>query len=216
MGMTKIIACQTIEDEIKKVIPEQVEAQYMEYALHRHPDKLRREVQLAIDESSEHDTILLGYGLCSNGTAGLSSKDKRLVVPRVHDCISILLGSRDKYQQEFEKHPGTIYLSKGWLDHGGDPYSCYQDYREEYGEESALWILDQEYKNYQRLAFINTPVGELEEYRRLSREISRLLGLEYLELEGSLVMLEDLLQGRWEQDFITVPPGKMVIEHHFR
>lgn len=32
----------------------------------------------------------------------------------VHDCISLLLGSRERYDKEFSKVPATFYLSEGW------------------------------------------------------------------------------------------------------
>ena len=36
--------------------------------------------------------ILLGYGLCGNGLDGLSARHTRLVLPRAHDCIGLLMG----------------------------------------------------------------------------------------------------------------------------
>ncbi|KXS40424.1 MULTISPECIES: DUF1638 domain-containing protein [unclassified Candidatus Frackibacter] len=213
--MTKIIACQTIQDEILSILPNNVETKFLKYALHRQPGRLKEKLQEAINETRNHNTILLGYGLCSNSIAGLHSKDKTLVIPRVHDCISILLGSREEYNKKFRQSPGTIYLSKGWIDHGGDPYANYQDYAEQYDEETAQWIIEEEYKNYEQLVFINTEVGDLSKYKDYSRKVANYLDLNYKEVNGSLRMVEKLLNQDWDQDFITVPPEQMVIRNHF-
>ena len=72
----------------------------MPQGLHDEPDKLRTEVQKALDiihdiQGRAYDASLLGYGLCSNGIVGLSAKIP-IVVPRGHDCITLLLGSKGK------------------------------------------------------------------------------------------------------------------------
>ncbi len=96
-------------------MPQNIDSEFLEYGLHDTPDKLRQELQKCIEKSSQYDTLLLGYGLCSNGVAGLKSDKHRIIIPRVHDCISLLLGSRARYEDEFERHPGTFYLSNGWI-----------------------------------------------------------------------------------------------------
>lgn len=45
---------------------------------------------------------------------------KRIAL-NIHPRSENLLGSRQIYQQEFDKCPGTIYLNKGWIDQGGEP-----------------------------------------------------------------------------------------------
>lgn len=210
----RMIACETIKEELFSLQDPELEISFLEYALHRTPERLQKTLQEAINGETGCDTILLGYGLCSNGISGLTSPDKWLVIPRVHDCISLLLGSRERYQEEFARHPGTIYLSKGWIDAGGDPYRSLQKYTEKYGEETARWILHQEYKNYERLAFIHTPVGDLEPYRQYARKAAQAVNLSYVELEGSLALLQALLQGEWGE-CVVIPPGKIVIPHPF-
>ena len=140
----RLFACKTLQDEINAVLNSNVDCDFLEYGLHNTPAKLQQELQKRIDETSGYDTILLGYGLCSNGTAGLRSDRHKLVIPRVHDCISLLLGSRELYDREFGKCPGTYYLSKGWIDQKGDPISSYRKYCERYGERKALRFIRQE------------------------------------------------------------------------
>ena len=77
-------------------------------------------IQEAVDRTPEgvYDAILLGYGLCGNGLDGLTARHTRLVLPRAHDCIALLMGSRERYRAYFEANPGTYYRSTGWLERG--------------------------------------------------------------------------------------------------
>ncbi len=203
----KLFCCKTMMEEIENMKPEDMPVEYVEYALHRTPDKLRVELQRRIDEEEEANTLVFVYGLCSRGLDGLKSGDKTLVIPRVHDCISLLLGSRDKYSEEFEKNPGTYFLSKGWIDQEADPYQEYQRYREQYGEENAQYIINESYKNYKRVAFIETDLPGLEEYEEYSREVADFLGAGYEKMTGEKSFFEKIVSCDWDKNFVVVPPG---------
>ncbi|ATW27992.1 hypothetical protein DCMF_27460 [Candidatus Formimonas warabiya] len=214
MNKTKILACRTLEDEILAILPENLDHEFLEYGLHNTPDKLRQELQKRIEEAQEYETLLFGYGLCSNGVAGLKSPKHTIVVPRVHDCISLLLGSRKQYDTEFEQFPATYYLSKGWIKQKGDPLSGYYRYLEKYGEENARWVMHEEYKNYQRVVFIHT-VGDCDEYVKYSQEVADFLKVKFCEIQGSLSYFEKLVKGEWDKEFLIIPPGRVISLNNF-
>lgn len=214
MARMKLFACKTIADEVNAVLNSNVDCDFLEYALHNTPAKLQQELQKKINVASDYDAILLGYGLCSNGTAGLRSDRYSLVIPRVHDCISLLLGSRECYDQEFKKCPGTYYLSKGWIDQKADPISTYRKYCERYGEKKALRFIRQEYANYKRVALIHT-VANLKEYVNYSMEVAAFLDVDYVELEGSLRYIDKLINGEWNGEFLIIPPGDTISLNNF-
>ncbi len=205
----KLICCKTMMEEIENMKPEDLPVEYMEYALHQTPDKLREELQRRIDEEKEAETLVFVYGLCSRGLDGLKSGDKTLVIPRVHDCISLLLGSRDKYSEEFEENPGTYFLSKGWIDQEADPYQEYQRYREQYGEENAQYIINESYKNYKRVAFIETNLPGLEEYEEYALKVADFLGADYEKMSGEKNFFEKIVSCDWDKNFVIVPPGSV-------
>ena len=203
----KLVCCKTMMDEIEKMKPADMAVEYVEYALHQTPDKLREELQKRIDEEEEADTLVFVYGLCSNGLDGLRAGDKTLVIPRVHDCISLLLGSRDLYSRTFEENPGTYFLSKGWIDQEADPYQEYLRYVERYGEETARWVIGECYKNYTRVVFIDTGLPGMEEYEEHAKKVAAFLEAEYVRVEGDESYFEQLVAGSWQKNFLVIPPG---------
>ncbi len=211
----KVFACSTLADEIQKILPPNIALELLPYALHREPQKLQNELQQRIDADTEHDTLLFGYGLCSYGVVNLHSERHTLVIPRVHDCISILMGSRQIYDIEFQKSPGSIYLSKGWIDQGAEPLAEFKRYAETFGDENAQWMIDTQYSNYKRVVFIDTEVGNSEELANYSSEVAKYIKVDYQEQQGSSRLLEKLIQGDWDQEFVVTPPGRMVMQRDF-
>jgi hypothetical protein len=104
MDLTRIlvIACATVMEEILPLLPQGMQHQVFDFGLHVNPASLRATLQEAIDsESGKFETILLGYGLCSQALVGIRSSGCRLVAPRVDDCIALFLGSRAAYSRQF-------------------------------------------------------------------------------------------------------------------
>lgn len=211
----KVFACNTIADEIQRVLPKGMDCELLPYALHREPRKLNQELQARVDADQEHDTLLFGYGLCSNGVVNLHSETHTLVIPRVHDCISLLLGSRQIYQQEFDSNPGTIYINKGWIDQGAEPQAEFHKYCDKYGEENARYIIDTEYAHYKRLVFIDTGVGEYERLVEHSKQVAEFMGAQYEERKSTCPLIERLVSGDWDKDFVVIQPRMMVTQDSF-
>jgi hypothetical protein len=215
MDRCKIIACMTVAEELEGIVPEGTETAYMEFGLHTNPKKLTEKVQEEIDRTNGVDTILLGYGLCSMSVLGLRSPRHRLVIPRMHDCIGIFMGSNRKYKEQAYGNPGTYYLTKGWIDHGGDPYKVLQKWQQEYGETRAKFLYDKTMSNYTRLAYIETGQEERAEYIGYARMAARELGLKFEKIDGSRTIVQKMLSGEWDSDFVIVEPGEQPTIYDF-
>jgi hypothetical protein len=216
-GRTKIIACATVIEEMLPHLPTGVEAQVLDFGLHIDPKELKRILQETIDALAPGtDTILLGYGLCSQAVVGLRANDCTLVVPKVDDCIGIFLGSYAAYREQSSAEPGTYYLTKGWIEAGDSPFDEYDSLVERYGEEKARWLMSQILKNYTRLALINTGQYELERYRAYARSTAERWGLRYEEIPGSDVLVIRMLHGPWDGDFVVARPGETISYLDFR
>ena len=140
-----VLACRVLQTLIEPYLRERpMPATFLEYGFHRTPPLMTPALQAELDRLPEPSTVILGYGLCGNGLAGLKAGRHTLIVPRTDDCIAMLLGSYQRYQDEFSAEPGTIYLSKGWLESGSHPLKEHQELLEKYDAETADWILDQQ------------------------------------------------------------------------
>ncbi|MCE5323542.1 DUF1638 domain-containing protein [bacterium] len=231
----KIIACEALSYEIKQAAAKsrhETDIELLAFGLHNTPDELRDTIQSQIDECEDQDyeLIALGYGLCSRGTADIVARSIPIIIPRAHDCITLFLGSRERYNKEFAAHPGTYYYSPGWIDfkegdvqqgfiddvHERNYQEKYRQYLEKYGEENAKYLIEQEqqwYQHYTRATFINMGLGDIEAYRKFTHEIADSHNWEYAEIEGSMSLIERLVNLQWdEDDFLYVEPGHKIAE----
>jgi Protein of unknown function (DUF1638) len=213
----KLIACTAVIEEMLPFVAPGMNYEVLDFGLHTNPKSLRRALQNAINRSApDIETVLLGYGLCSQAVIGLRSGNRTLIIPRVDDCIAIFLGSAAEYQRQYSSVPGTYYLTKGWIESGDTPFSEYDILVERYGVQIARRIIKQILKNYTRLAFISTGNDKLENYRERARSLAGQFGLRYEEIEGSDAIIKKMVYGPWDNEFIIVPPGKTVSFFDFR
>jgi len=210
--------------------PHVVDVEFVPMLSHNYPDRLRGELQRRIDSNPSgraYDAVLLGYGLCGNAIAGLSCPAP-LIIPRVHDCCAMFMGSKARFDQEFGRAPSTRWCSNGYYERGymtGDSSLLMQDvtvYKtnpeylrlvREYGEENAEYAWTTMYPDIETDDSVYIYIdgyefsGSLEEYTRLVEAKGKVLR----RVEGGLSYLRDLVNGPWDDErFLTVPPGRRV------
>lgn len=209
-----IIACSTLRDEVESLRGD-LSVEYVDGFLHDTPGVLRDTLNARIAATPADCTILLAYARCSNGTAGLVAGRHRLVLPACDDCIALLLGSRAAYKREFAAHPGTYYYTRGWIEEVQDPYHVYLKLIDKYGEKRARWLALMELANYTRLAVIDTGTYDLTRADAYVAKVSALFGLSAHHLGGSLRLLEKLIRGPHDDEFLVVEPGETLDESVF-
>ncbi len=185
------------------------------------------ELQQTIDavDATHYEAILLGYGRCNNGVAGLCARSLPLVIPRAHDCITFFLGSKEQYRNYFDSHPGTYFRTSGWIERSftGDEEGVMhrlgldrtrEQYAAEYGEENADYIMEvlgSWEQSYDRLAFIETGVADQLDYGEQTRREAEQRGWQFDRVPGRLDVLRRLLEGQWDpESFVVVPPGHAI------
>jgi hypothetical protein len=195
----------------------------LEQGLHNTPDELRRRVQEAIDQTEQQnvDAIILGYGLCSRGTVDLRAKQTRLVIPRGHDCITFLLGSKEKYREYFDEHRGVYWYSSGWIKHNDQPSRSRYDrvlaeYTAKYGQDNAEYLMKMEQSwatNYELATYVDWDWPEAVQEREFTRQCAGEMGWGYDELLGDSGLLQRLVDGDWRaEEVLVLEPGQMVAE----
>ena len=227
-----LVACKVLASALERLLPADLaaEVRFLEYGLHRVPVKLTGALQEALDDIEQPSLVVIGYGLCGNGLKDIRAGRHTLLVPRADDCIAILLGSYRAYMRQFAAEPGTYYLTKGWLESGSHPLKEYQEYLPKYGPEQTLWLLDQQYRNYSRIALVASTAEEMAAYRGQAQEVARFCerwGMRYEELLGSDDYVRRLIETAITlrdgatrpddvgPDFLVIPPGGQIRQDMF-
>lgn len=222
-GRGLVIACRVMEEELRQItqqIPNPPAIEWVEQGLHNDPPRLQRELQAIVDkadQSGEFAFIALAYGLCSRGTEGLGSQRVPLVVPRSHDCIALLLGSREEHEKYLAENPGTYWYSAGWnrchTPPGQDRYEkLLNEYKQKYGDDNAEYLMEMEqewFRTYNRATYIDTHTGEDDEQAAYTKQCADWLDWQFDRLQGDQSWMRDLLTSPWdEQRFVVVQPGQ--------
>jgi len=194
--------------------------------LHENPAQLRILVQQIINTVSNngYDRIVIGYGICGQGTAGLKAGKLPLVIPQVHDCISLFLGSDAAYKEQFKKCPGTYYFTAGWFGPNAEPdgqrnfpiglnpaqkrsISYSKDQSELVKEFCSGWQ-----KIYSRAVFINTAAEQGKKAEEYAKKTAEKFGWKYEQIPGSARLFEKMLTAdKSDDEILIVPPGFTIV-----
>ena len=213
---TRIIACDVMREELTQVLATtQASFEFVSMGLHRWPDKLREELNRLLTEPTDATRIVLAFGLCGGAVAGLTASVP-LFIPRAHDCIPLLLGSRYTHEELTAREKGTFFLSGGWLEGERTVFTEYRRVRDKYGEQKAKRVMATMFDAYRRLVFIQTGHPREEEHLGTGRELSGLLELEFQVVGGRDAWLRRIVNGPWDGDsFVEIAPGAVVQETDF-
>lgn len=209
--------------------PHVVDVELFELGLHRNPVDLRLRLQTRIDAVSGtgYDAIVLGYGLCGKATEGLRARTLPLVIPRAHDCITLFLGSRQRYAVEFERCPGTYWYSQDYLERNTDAGIAlslgaagvnditaeYETYVKKYGRDNAEYLMEvmSAWKqHYQRAVFIDLGISDGTIVEQQARDDAARRGWTYERMAGDLCLMQQLLSGAWTSDMLVIEPGRQI------
>lgn len=242
----KLIACKSMSRELSyltSLSPNIFDITWIRQGFHDTPDVLRSTLQAEVDavESGDDphtnallgtqlnprsgtmeafDAILVGYCLCSNGIVGLHSKNHTLVIPRGHDCITMFLGSKERYADYFKNMPGCFWYTASWIENCTMP--CEEANRRELDiyREQGFDEDDIEYfkemlqgwtKNYHYAAYVQMPFYDSPDQRKFTKDAADYFGWQYTPIEGNMSLMEKFVSGTWDpEEFLIVPPGYRV------
>jgi Protein of unknown function (DUF1638) len=227
----KLIACEIFYREFSSALarsPHLVDAEFLPKGLHDiGTSEMRNRIQNAVDrvENSAYDAVLIGYGLCNNGIVGLTSHATSLIIPRAHDCITLFLGSKERYLEYFQNNPGVYFQTTGWIERGeangelsqlaiGQKLKIKQTFEDlvaRYGEENARYLWEQLgslERNYRKMTFIEMGIEPNDSFERLAADKARTRSWEYEKVQGDMGMFYRMVNGIWdEHEFLVIPPG---------
>ncbi len=210
--------------------PHVVDVHLNRRGLHDDPPNLRTLLQGEIDAvGAPYDAVVLAYGLCGGATAGLRAGSIPLVVPRAHDCITLFLGSRDRYTAEFTGHPGTYWYVQDFVERSDDEgqfagmgavsdaeaRATYEQYVAKYGEDNAAYLMEALggwRSHYDRAAYVDMAVADphaAAAVEAFARDDATRRGWAFEKLAGELLLVKRLIDAEWApEDFLVVRPGE--------
>jgi len=204
-----LIACETIRNEVEMALKNQaveIETLWMINTLHDSPERLRDALQIEINKAEgDYDELLFAYGNCGNGLLGLKSEKATLIIPKYGDCIDILLSETENLERI---RTSTYFLTEGWLKGEKTLDIEYERNLKKYGEKRAKWINDKMFNHYKELMLIDTGAFDIENALPRVNTIGKLIGLDVIISKGSILPLEKLITGQWEENFCVIPPGR--------
>ena len=233
----RVIGCEVLARPIYLCAarsPHVVDVTFQRRGLHDTPATLRQMLQAAIDEAADadlsYDAVVLGYGLCGGAIAGLRATGIPLVVPRAHDCITLFLGDRTRYDAEFTSHPGTYWYATDYLERSGhspngattgllglgssspdELQAVYADYIARFGKDNADYLMEcmgAWREHYDRAVFIDMGIASTPDAEQRARTEAEQRGWLFELMTGDLLLIRNLLDGNWTDDVIVLQPGQ--------
>lgn len=206
--------------------PHVVDVVDLSAALHAEPITLRERIQAEIDAAPEGiDAIVLAYGLCGGATAGLTARSVPVVLARAHDCVTIFLGSQERYREEHGRAPGTYWYVQDQMDRGNDlkgwllgdaarsddVAATRADYVARFGEENAAYLMEVlgEWRSrYERGVFLDTGLAPAPGTEQRAREETERRGWRFERMLADLTLVRRLLFADWGDEFQVLQPGE--------
>ena len=223
----KLISCEVLEREAVHCLDEtsfEIDIEYTKKEAHEKPELLQQSIQEIIDRSDTYDAILLGYGLCGNALNGLRAGSCQLIAPRAHDCCTLFLGSKKRFNELFDGRESMPWGSTGYCEKDGgylrnsDTGSIigynrtYDEYVEEYGKENAdyIWTTIHPERDSKDVVFINIPETYnhevFQDFKKEMLEDKKIITIE----PGNMSIIKKMLTGVWDEDFLIIEPGSEI------
>ena len=224
-----ILACKTLQDEIElaqKNTGTDFPVTYIESGLHEKPKKLAEAIREVFEELNKETPlpdsgipslrVLMALGQCGNSLTGITAGNFELILPKVDDCLSLLIGSTAE-KARIGSCDKAFFMTMGWLRGESTIMSQYHRSVEEYGEDVALSIMEMMYEHYETIGLIDAGAAPIDELYEATGEIAGLLDLKRKVYPGTTKYIEELLTGPWPEDrFIVKQPGESIEEADFR
>lgn len=220
-----VIACGVVEPEVRHLLREVEHVRALSFlpmGLHDEPERLQTLLQERVAQAEadpEVDAIVLAYGLCSRGVENLRRERCPLVMARAHDCVTLFLGDKDRYEAHQRENPGTYWFNPGWI-RGGRTVGPEREarlraeYTGKFEPEDIDYLLEMDresFGHYQQAVYVGLGLGDPAADEAHTRQCAACMDWGFDRIPGDPALLRALLHGDWDEHrFLIVPPRHVV------
>lgn len=182
---------------------------------HVEPAKMREHILETLQQlPDEIDTVLVAMGFCGGAWQDVSCA-RTLVIPRIADCVALALTTSEQYAPDL-KELGHMYIF-GDGDTGFSVHAVYDSLCQEHDKEMADIIFDMYFEHYYHLDIIDNGLYDCynpDYVAQAQKEADRIHAqLDFV--SGSNLLLEKLVSGKWDHQFLVVAPGVKITQGNF-
>lgn len=169
---------------------------------HVYPEKMKTCIQEALEALPVSiENVLAALGYCGGSWEGIRA-ERRIVIPHMDDCITILLHTDDMPHINL-KEKGHMYIRDSDL----GQYSVKSmkgSMCKQYGMEFGTSIFGSFFQNYTNVDIIDTGAYDCysEAFAAEAQENADLIRCALDYVQGSNLILEKLVSGRWDEQFM--------------
>ena len=215
---TVILSCTTLLEYVQlaqKACKTNFPVIELDRQYHVEPAKMREHIlQTLFSLSSDVDTILVAMGFCGGSWQDVSCS-KTLVIPRVADCVALALTTPKRYTPDL-KEPGHMYLF-GSGDTGFSVHAIYERLLKEYDKEMADIVFNMYFEHYYYLDIIDNGLYDCydPDYVERAQADADRIHADLNFVPGSNILLEKLVSGRWDNQFLIAQPNVSITQGTF-
>lgn len=221
-----LLYCSVFEDEIALYAADAshiVARRKFDIGLHDRPDSMRAKLQSAVDECDSQDdisAIVLVYGLCGRGTAGLRAGRHKLVITRAHDCMTLFMGSKERYATKQSACPNCYFYTPGWNRARRVPgperlAALREELAQRFDADEVDYLVETEraaWAAHGHAVYLELGTADAEKEANYARRCAEGLGWTFEHMAGDPTLLCDLLWCRWDDArYQTIEPGQSLL-----
>lgn len=188
---------------------------YVDRKYHASPLDMRLQLMNALEHVDDGtDTVLVAMGFCGGSWENIKT-DKRIVIPYADDCVTISLHTDDTPCSDM-KQRGHFYFKEP--DRGNLTLESMEERLcRSKGEEEGKETFQRWFQGIDHIDIVDTELYDSYEPRHLAQvqRDAELTGCSVNHVPGSNHLLEKLVSGRWDGQFLIVEPGKTLTGKDF-
>lgn len=217
-GGTVILSCATLlnfVDHAQRACGTDYPVVELDRQYHVEPSLMRTHILKTLSElPDETDTVLVAMGFCGGSWQDVACS-RTLVIPRVTDCVALTLTTPQQYAPDL-KQPGHMYLF-GEGRNGFSISDIYNDLLAKHDRAEADAIFDGYFEHYHHLDIVDNGLYDCydPDYVEQAQLDADRIHAELDFVPGSNILLEKLVSGNCDRQFLVVPPGIAVTQALF-